>query len=159
MLILLCFFSEKVSSIISPSPIEKERPKMRKTAVFLLLMLALVACVGPAAKKAAEHEGVSSEQIQKCKTRSCFIGLGGDILLTKEKEDGTIVEVYRMKKQRGSSLRSFIHGVLSVATLGIWNVVGTPIEGYMSSEEYIVVRSFYDKDENATKVEIQGKVQ
>ncbi len=132
---------------------------MRKMAIVLFLMFTMVACVGPAAKKAAEHEGVSPEQIRKCVTRACFLALGGDILLTKEKEDGTIVEVYRMKKKRGSSLRSFIHGVLSVATLGIWNVVGTPIEGYVSSEGYVVVRAFYDKNENATKVEIQGKVQ
>ena len=30
---------------------------MRKTAVVLFLMFTVVACVGPAAKKAAEHEG------------------------------------------------------------------------------------------------------
>lgn len=132
---------------------------MRNMMIVLLLAFTVVACVGPAAKKAAEHEGVSPEQIRECSTRACFLGLGGEILLTKEKEDGTIVEVYRMKRKRGSSLRSFLHGALSVGTLGLWNVVGTPIEGYVSREGYVVVRAFYDKDENATKVEIQGKTQ
>ena len=132
---------------------------MGKMAIVLFLAFAVVACVGPAAQKAAEHEGVSPEQIRECEIRACFLALGGEILLSKEKEDGTIMEVYRMKRKRGSSLRSFIHGVLSVSTLGLWNVVGTPIEGYVSSEGYVVVRCFYDKDENATKVEIQGKVQ
>ena len=48
------------------------------------------------------------------------------------------------------------HGLLSLGTLGIWNVVGTPIEGLMSSEEFIVFRVFYDTQEKAKKVEVQG---
>jgi hypothetical protein len=45
---------------------------------------------------------------------------------------------------------------LSVATLGIWNIVGYPIEGFMSSPEFIVFLVNYDAAGNPQKVEIQG---
>ena len=67
-----------------------------------------------------------------------------------------MTEIYRVKRERGSAARSFTHGLLSLGTLGIWNVVGTPIEGLMSSEEFIVFRVFYDTQEKAKKVEVEG---
>jgi hypothetical protein len=45
---------------------------------------------------------------------------------------------------------------LSLGTLGIWDVVGTPIEGLKSGEEFIVVRVSYDTQEKAKQVEVQG---
>jgi hypothetical protein len=85
----------------------------------------------------------------------CFLKLGPEILDKKENADGSLTEIYRVKRERGSSARSFTHGVLSLGTLGVWNVVGTPIEGLMSSDEFIVFRVFYDNKEKAKKVEIQ----
>ena len=113
-------------------------------------------CGSSAADMAAKKEGVSSRQVSRCDTRMCFLGLGSEILDKKENPDGSLTEIYRVKRARGSTIRSFAHGVLSFATLGIWNIVGTPIEGFLSSEDYIVFRVFYDKDEKAKKVEIQG---
>ncbi|HET9131226.1 MAG TPA: hypothetical protein VFO86_09780, partial [Terriglobia bacterium] len=73
---------------------------------------------------------------EDCETRLCFLKLGPEILDKKENADGSLTEIYRVKRERGSSVRSFTHGVLSLGTLGVWNVVGTPIEGLMSSEEF-----------------------
>jgi hypothetical protein len=111
---------------------------------------------GSAAEMAAKHEGVSESDIRDCETRLCFLKLGSEILDKKESADGSLTEIYRVKRERGSTIRSLGHGVLSLGTLGIWNVVGTPIEGLMSSEEFIVFRVFYDTKEKAKKVEIQG---
>ena len=121
-----------------------------------MIGLALTMGCSSAAEMAAKHEGVSESDIEECEVRLCFLKLGPEILDKKENKDGTLTEIYRVKRERGSSVRSFTHGVLSLGTLGIWNVVGTPIEGLMSSDEFIVFRVFYDASEKAKKVEIQG---
>jgi len=129
--------------------------------LFVVAMLAvgMTACIGPAAKKASKQAGATEREIGNCETRSCFDGLldyGGKILQSTEQPDGSLEQVYQVRRKKGSTLRSFTHGVLSVATLGIWNVVGYPIEGFMSSADYIVFRVVYDPAGNPTKVEIQG---
>ena len=100
-----------------------------------------------------------TDVIGKCQTRTCFVGLldyGGKILISRHQEDGSLEEVYQVQRRKGSTLRSFTHAVLSVATLGIWNVVGYPIEGFVSSKDFIVFRVVYDPEGKPEKVEIQG---
>jgi hypothetical protein len=120
-----------------------------------ILLSILVGC-SSAAEMAAKHEGVSESDIEDCETRLCFLKLGSEILDKKQNADGSLTEIYRVKRERGSTIRSLGHGVLSLGTLGVWNIVGTPIEGLMSSDEFIVFRVFYDTKEKAKKVEVQG---
>ena len=47
-----------------------------------------------------------------------------------------------------------MHGLLDVWTLGIWEVIGTPMEGYMNQSEYFTIRVTYDANDFATRVEI-----
>ena len=127
--------------------------------LILLLLLSLIGCVGPAAKKASKQKGATAADIGKCETRACFVGLldyGGKILVSDKQPDGSLEEIYQVQRRKGSTLRSFTHGILSVATLGIWNVVGYPIEGFVSSADYIVYRVVYDAQGQPVKVEIQG---
>ncbi len=130
--------------------------RLKSRAIILFLMLFVVSCTGSASKMAAKHEGVTPRQIGRCETRLCFLALGPEVLETKTNDDGSLTEIYRVRRKRGSSLRSFTHGILSISTLGIWNVVGTTIEGYLSSDDFIVFRVFYDLQEKAKKVEVQG---
>jgi len=130
--------------------------RLQNRAIILSLTLFVVSCTGSASKMAAKHEGVTPRQIGRCETRLCFLALGPEILDTKTNDDGSLTEIYRVRRKKGSSLRSFTHGILSISTLGIWNVVGTPIEGYLSSDNFIVFRVFYDLQEKAKNVEVQG---
>jgi len=132
------------------------RMGQRNLLWFAIFLLIASGCSSSAADMAAKKEGVTPRQVSRCDTRMCFIGLGSEILDKKENPDGSLTEIYRVKRARGSTIRSFAHGVLSFATLGIWNIVGTPIEGFLSSDDYIVFRVFYDTNEKAKKVEIQG---
>ena len=127
--------------------------------ILVGFLAVLTACTGPASKKAASQPGVTEGEITDCDARSCFVGLldyGGSILLSRQNPDGTLEEIYQVRRARGSTVRSFTHGVLSVATLGIWNVVGYPIEGFISSPEFIVFLVDYDVEGKPRKVEIQG---
>lgn len=137
--------------------------RWRKNLVGYLVvpatLVTLIACTGPAAKMASKEDGVTKSEIGGCETRGCFLGLlgyGGQILKSEEMPGGGLEEIYQVKRKKGSTLRSFTHGILSVATLGVWNVVGYPIEGFVSSADYIVFRVIYDPMEQPTKVEIHG---
>jgi hypothetical protein len=128
-------------------------------SIIVCIAVTLTACVGPASRKASKQAGATEKEIGKCDTRSCFVGLldyGGEILLSRQQPDGSLEEIYQVRRRKGSSIRSFTHGVLSVATLGIWNIVGYPIEGFMSSADFIVFRVDYDVAGNPEEVEIQG---
>jgi len=129
---------------------------LRSKRLYLATLLLIAVGCGSAAEMAAKHEGVSESDIKDCETRLCYLKLGSEILDKKQDPDGSLTEIYRVKRERGSTLRSLGHGVLSLGTLGIWNVIGTPIEGLMSSDEFIVFRVFYDPQEKPKKVEIQG---
>ena len=133
--------------------------QLPKFLLVVAVAFSLAACVGPAAKKAARQSGATEKEIGRCETRSCFVGLldyGGESLLSRQQDDGSLEEIYQVRRKKGSTLRSFTHGVLSVATLGVWNVVGYPIEGFASSKDFIVFRVDYDPAGNPEKVEIQG---
>jgi hypothetical protein len=134
----------------------------RRLLTFLIIgcaVAAIASCIGPAARKAASQSGATESEITGCETRSCFVGLleyGGEVLQSRQSPDGSLEEIYQVRRAKGSTVRSFTHGVLSVATLGIWNVVGYPIEGFMSSPDFIVFLVDYDSAGKPQKVEIQG---
>lgn len=125
-----------------------------------LFLIGFITCAGPAAHKAKKQYGVTPKEIEKCGDRKCFyeilVKYESEILKKGTADDGTYYEVYKVRRERGSNLRAFVHGVLSIGTLGIWNVVGYPIEGFVSDDKYIVFKSTYDQYDTATKVEIQG---
>lgn len=132
---------------------------MKKSLFVVLATLFTFSCLNgcfSAASMASRQKGVTPRQIKRCEDHDCFVFLGGDILKRTELDDGGFYEIYRVKRDKGSTLRSFTHGILSVGTLGIWNVVAVPIEGFASSKDHLVFKVTYDKNEKATKVEIQG---
>ncbi|HYA76272.1 MAG TPA: hypothetical protein VED83_05120 [Burkholderiaceae bacterium] len=49
-----------------------------------------------------------------------------------------------MPKAQGSTGRAVMHGLLDVATLGIWEVAGTPIESSYDKEKYYAIRVTYE---------------
>ena len=78
----------------------------------------------------------------------------------KGEENGSAVEVYKFKQgySKGTKIgRAFFHGAADVMTLGLWEVVGTPLETYASGTN-TSVRVVYDDRLCTDQVEIrQGK--
>jgi hypothetical protein len=104
---------------------------------------------------AAKKEGTSMEQVNQCKTRSSIKSQQGvEVLSTEKSEDGEIIEYYKVQEATGSSARAAMHGILDIATLGIWEVAGTPIEGSMGEKKFYSIKVYYDKDENVKKLEL-----
>jgi hypothetical protein len=60
-------------------------------------------------------------------------------------------DVFRLERgNQPSAGRAAGHAVMDLLTLGLWEVVGTPIEGFTGDEFAITVE--YDKDDKVTKV-------
>ncbi len=47
-----------------------------------------------------------------------------------------------------------MHGLLDVATIGLWEVAGTPMEGAMGKKKYYGIRVTFDENENVKKMEV-----
>jgi len=125
--------------------------KLLSISILLSLLLITSCSVFMAAKK----EGVSIDELSQCKTRTCLITKGAIPIDSKKNEDGILIEeTYKVQKPKGSTARAAMHGLLDVATLGIWEVAGTPIEGCKGKTRYYSIKVYYDKEENIKKIEL-----
>lgn len=91
---------------------------------------------------AASKGGTDFEDLSSCKTRSCLIANGAEPMEVKGMEKNT--EAFKVLRAHGSTGRAVMHGLLDVATLGIWEVAGTPIEGAYDKKKYYAIRVTYD---------------
>ena len=111
---------------------------------------------GCAVVMASKKKGVSLDEVSQCRTRSAVLAKSGvEIIDTNKDDDGNIVyEDYLIRKKTGSTGRAVMHGFLDVATLGVWEIVGTPMEGHYNKDTHIPVRIHYDTNLNKTKMEL-----
>lgn len=108
---------------------------------ILIVSLALAGCsVGMAARTG----GVKTEDVVACETRDCFLSQDKvEVLNSTTSEAGQLTEAYKFQLKRGSVGRAAMHGLLDVATLGIWEVAGTPIEA-TKKKKYVIITATYD---------------
>ena len=126
---------------------------MKKYLLVMAIIVSMLSLSSCSVAMAAKKEGTSVSKIQKCSTRTQFISLGGDVISSHSLESGDIVEIYRFKKEKGSTARAVMHGLLDVSTFCLWEVIGTPIEA-SNSNEFFSIKVTYDKDENIKNVSL-----
>ena len=73
--------------------------------------------------------------------------LGPPETSTKDKEGNYIDSYFIVKGNAPSTGRAVAHGALDVATLGLWEVVGTPMEMGAGSEDASRIIIYYDDEE------------
>ena len=110
--------------------------------IFVCALTTLFLLNGCSVYMAADKQGVNFDDLGKCQTRACLIADGAEPLPTKDLPKDT--EVFKVEKATGSTGRAVMHGLLDVATLGIWEVAGTPIEGHYDKKKYYAIRVTYD---------------
>jgi len=103
---------------------------------------------------AAKKEGTPIETIQNCNTRGQVLAAGAMPVSAERTMDGDLIEVYTVKKEKGSTARAVMHGTLDVCTTGLWEVVGTPMEGYMSKNEFYSIKVIYDCNDVIKHIEL-----
>jgi len=126
-----------------------------RTQWLLIVFLSVLILSSCSVFMAAKKEGASIEELSQCKTRTCLLSKGAIPVDSKKGEDGLLIEEsYQVQKPKGSAARAAMHGLLDVATLGIWEVAGTPIEGSMGKKEMYSIKVYYENGENIKKVEL-----
>ena len=117
----------------------------------VLKVVCFVFLVGCSVYKAAENKGVDICDIEKCSTRSCLLSNGLKVISSKNLSTGGVQETYQglARKSGVNYLRASGHAVLDVCTLGLWEIVGTPVEGAISNNRgYWIIKAQYE-DESA----------
>lgn len=129
-----------------------------RAAVFSLLFFGIVVPVGLggcSAYMAANQPGQKDFSVFKSGTpRAKVIAEFGAPMHTEQTPQGKhdifkFVQGYHGAVRAG---RAVVHGAASVATLGLWEVIGTPIEGHMNGTE-LSVRVTYDHLDQVAKVD------
>lgn len=118
------------------------------------LGLALLTLNSCSVAMAANKQGVSIEKVQTCRNRGQFLACGPQIIDSERLCSEGLVETYQFQKERGSAARALMHGVLDVSTLGLWEVVGTPIEACVDEKTYFSIKVYYDQNENVKTIEL-----
>lgn len=113
--------------------------------IRIVSLAAAVSLSGCAVYMAADKEGVDIDDIIACQTRTCLVARGAEPLAAMKFDEPNIA-AYRVRKATGSALRAFGHGVLDVATLGLWEIIGTPIEGALDKTHYYGLKVSFAAD-------------
>lgn len=116
------------------------------TQLLRVLVLALVSQLGACAVyMAADKEGVDIDDVLECQTRTCLVARGAEPLPSMHFDEANVA-AYRVRKAKGSALRAIGHGVLDVMTFGLWEIVGTPLEGMLDRKKYYGLRVNFAAD-------------
>lgn len=114
---------------------------MKFRSRLMAITLALSGLQGCSAYMAANQPGQKDFTVFKTGTpRGRVIAEFGSPTHTSDSGDRksdifTFVQGYNGFVKAG---RAIGHGVVSIATLGIWEVIGTPVEGYLSGSQLSV---------------------
>jgi len=115
----------------------------------VLKVICFVLLTGCSVYKAAENKGVDVSDIEKCSTRSCLLSSGMKVVSSKALSSGLFQETYQglARKSGVNYLRAGGHAVLDVATLGLWEVIGTPVESAISNNRgYWIANAQYEDE-------------
>ena len=124
---------------------------MRKlVALVLFTSMGLGGC---SVYMASTKKGTDFEDLVACKTKTCLLAHGAEPLQVQGLPPDT--EAFKVLKSQGSYGRAFMHGLLDVATIGLWEVAGTPIEGSFDRNRYYAIRVRFELgSENVSQIAI-----
>lgn len=125
---------------------------MKKTLLILTIVAAVSLLTGCSVVMAAHQSGVDVTTLSSCKTRYCLINNGAVPIQSTQNKSGVLTEeVFQAQIPTGSVARAAMHGVLDVATFGIWEVAGTPIEAVKGRKQTYAIKVFYEADGSTIK--------
>lgn len=103
---------------------------------------------------ASNRGGVDIEMVQSVRTRMQLIALGADSISSGKNDLGETIEIFKVMKERGSAARAFMHGLLDLSTLFIWELAGTPIESALDEKKFFSLKVTFDENEQIKKIEL-----
>ena len=129
---------------------------MKSKKNYVTKVVAILTCLsllgGCSVFMAAKQGGVEVQTLAACKTRVCLIQRGARPIDSTRNKSGVLTsEIFQAQVATGSAARAAMHGVLDVATFGLWEVAGTPIEGVQNREKLYSVEVQYAADGKTIK--------
>lgn len=110
---------------------------------ILVLCCAMAGC---SVQRAASDQGIVLEDVRSSKTKSDLLACGLTLLEVQHLPSGKREEIFKGRESKGGCgpVRAIAHGALDVVTLGLWEVVGTPIESEIENNtKWVVVKALY----------------
>jgi len=137
--------------------------KKSLSVVLMCLMLPLVAVstTGCAVKQAMDQPDKKDLSVLAEGTpRYRVLGELGTPVDSSVSDNGNKIDVYSFVQgysKGAKAARAFGHGAMDLATLGLWEVIGSPTEAIASGTK-VVVRVHYDKNDLIERVvTLKGK--
>lgn len=121
---------------------------MRKISLFLLCTLVLIqGCSAIMAGKKQTRKDLSVIRVGG--SRDDIVGVLGAPYMSTRTDDGGVKDIYKLVENAGTEETKTIavvgHTALDVCTLGLWEIVGTPLE-IATQEEATVFILYYDSN-------------
>ncbi|WP_330112742.1 hypothetical protein VSU16_16615 (plasmid) [Cetobacterium somerae] len=118
---------------------------------ILSLTLLLQGCSAVMAASGTKEANLSA--LNRGDSRSMVLAKVGHQPARVVNDGKNIMEIYELERgNEPSTGRAVAHGVLTLATIGLWEVVGTPLEVVKGEKYFLTV--YYDKNESLEKFEI-----
>ncbi len=130
-----------------------------KITLVASLMILNMCCTGCSVYQTASDEGISPDCVIASKNRNDLLSCGMELISEASLSNGKYLETYRglASKSGLNYLRALGYGILDVATLGIWEAAGTPIEGAITKQgkRYIMATILYPRKGSETVEQIR----
>ena len=127
---------------------------MKRILMLPLIIVALYIFSGCSVYMAAKQpEKKNMTVLSEGTPRGHVIAELGSPIHSEQTSDGKM-DIYKFVQgySKGAKAgRALFHGVADVATLGLWEVIGTPVEGIADGTE-VTVEVHYDKDDRVSTV-------
>ena len=118
--------------------------KPEKIATIVAVMF-LGAC---STVNAAQKTGEEISNVVACETSACLKTLRTSDLVDEDLlEDGNTKYLFRIQKRQGSIIRALGYGTAAVFTLGLSEVVTTPLEGAVQNDKQMAVEAVCDAND------------
>jgi len=119
-----------------------------------LIALSASVCSGCSVYMAANQPAAKNLALLKAGTpRTNLIAEYGPPI-SSETKNGTRHDIFKFTQGYSGEAkvgRALVHGAADVATLGLWEVVGTPVEGHFNGDE-VSAEVMYDAQDRVTAV-------
>jgi hypothetical protein len=123
---------------------------MKKALVCCLILASLYGCsVGMAMSgKPDPNLGAIKEKVKRGEVE---LILGGAPIKYMSMSNGKLLCVYKYETGNAPSTgRAIFHILMDMVTIGLWELIATPVEGFTGNTEYVSI--VYDDDDRVVEV-------
>ncbi|MEK7599383.1 MAG: hypothetical protein AAB474_02975 [Patescibacteria group bacterium] len=118
---------------------------MKRIVIFLVFLLSVNFCFGCSVSRALNQPEKRNFDVLKKGTHRDYVMAELGTPVSTGVEDDKTYDIFSLTQgySKGNKVsRAFAHGVLDVASLGLWEVLANPIEG-MASGKRIKIKILY----------------